>query len=163
MPIEVPWSLRSLFVQPILDSITSLNDNSYFLYLADSFDMGFDIQHYYSLHQNLTLEDLAKASSRHTLKGLVKVINKVSLSPNRYLFSNFKPPQGFQLHKNLCNFWILISIPIICTKSMEVTWEKSKYYVNCPQCQLRGLGGLNWINLDARISWMIFSKLVYII
>lgn len=41
--------------------------------------MGFDIQHYYSLHQNLTLEDLAKASSRHTLKGLVKVINKVSL------------------------------------------------------------------------------------
>ena len=39
--------------------------------------MGFDIQHYYSLHQNLTLEDLAKASSKHTLKGLVKVINKV--------------------------------------------------------------------------------------
>ena len=50
------------------------------MYLTDSFDMGFDIQHYYSLHQNLTLEDLAKASSRHTLKGLVKVINKVSLS-----------------------------------------------------------------------------------
>ena len=49
--------------------------------LTDSFDMGFDIQHYYSLHQNLTLEDLAKASSRHTLKGVVKVINKVSLSP----------------------------------------------------------------------------------
>ena len=50
------------------------------LNLTDSFDMGFDIQHYYSLHQNLTLEDLAKASSRHTLKGLVKVINKVSAS-----------------------------------------------------------------------------------
>ena len=49
--------------------------------LTDSFDMGFDIQQYYSLHQNLTLEDLAKASSRHTLKGVVKVINKVSLSP----------------------------------------------------------------------------------
>ena len=48
--------------------------------LTDSFDMGFDIQQYYSLHQNLTLEDLAKASSRHTLKGVVKVINKVSLS-----------------------------------------------------------------------------------
>ena len=40
--------------------------------------MGFDIQHYYALHQSLTLEDLAKASSKHTLKGLVKVINKVS-------------------------------------------------------------------------------------
>ena len=51
------------------------------LNLTDSFDMGFDIQQYYSLHQNLTLEDLAKASSRHTLKGVVKVINKVSLSP----------------------------------------------------------------------------------
>ena len=43
--------------------------------------MGFDIQQYYSMYQNLTLEDLAKASSRHTLKGVVKVINKVSLSP----------------------------------------------------------------------------------
>ena len=50
------------------------------LNLTDSFDMGFDIQQYYSLHQNLTLEDLAKASSRHTLKGVVKVISKVSLS-----------------------------------------------------------------------------------
>ena len=50
------------------------------LNLTDSFDMGFDIQQYYSWHQNLTLEDLAKASSRHTLKGLVKVINKVRAS-----------------------------------------------------------------------------------
>ena len=49
------------------------------LNLTDSFDMGFDIQQYYSMYQNLTLEDLAKASSRHTLKGVVKVINKVSL------------------------------------------------------------------------------------
>ena len=45
---------------------------------TDSFEVGFDIQHYYALHQSLTLEDLAKASSKHTLKGLVKVINKVS-------------------------------------------------------------------------------------
>lgn len=48
--------------------------------------MGFDIQHYYSLHQSLTLEDLAKASSRHTLKGLVKVINKVRLRRQRQLW-----------------------------------------------------------------------------
>jgi hypothetical protein len=39
--------------------------------------MGFDIQQYYTLHQSLTLEDLAKANSRHTLKGLVRVVNKV--------------------------------------------------------------------------------------
>ena len=39
--------------------------------------MGFDIQNYYTLQQSLTLEDLAKAGSKHTLKGLVKVINKV--------------------------------------------------------------------------------------
>ena len=46
-------------------------------YFPDSFDMGFDIQNYYTLQQSLTLEDLAKAGSKHTLKGLVKVINKV--------------------------------------------------------------------------------------
>ena len=50
----------------------------FFFVFTDSFEVGFDIQHYYALHQSLTLEDLAKASSKHTLKGLVKVINKVS-------------------------------------------------------------------------------------
>ena len=57
---------------------------------TDSFEVGFDIQHYYALHQSLTLEDLAKASSKHTLKGLVKVINKVStfLSFNQGTFES---------------------------------------------------------------------------
>ena len=49
---------------------------------SDSFDMGFDIQNYYTLQQSLTLEDLAKAGSKHTLKGLVKVINKVIFQHN---------------------------------------------------------------------------------
>ena len=48
------------------------------IFISDCFEVGFDIQHYYALHQSLTLEDLAKATSKHTLKGLVKVINKVS-------------------------------------------------------------------------------------
>ena len=56
--------------------------------------MGFDIQHYYALHQSLTLEDLAKASSKHTLKGLVKVINKVSAFFNHWLSSLLLFNQG---------------------------------------------------------------------
>ena len=40
--------------------------------------MGYDIQQYYSIHQNLTLEDLAKTNSRHTVNGLMRVISKVS-------------------------------------------------------------------------------------
>lgn len=50
------------------------------IFIPDCFEVGFDIQHYYALHQSLTLEDLAKATSKHTLKGLVKVINKVRFS-----------------------------------------------------------------------------------
>ena len=73
--------------------------------------MGFDIQHYYSLHQNLTLEDLAKASSRHTLKGLVKVINKVSLSATDIYLVTLNLPKDFTFEK-LMHCWILISIPI---------------------------------------------------
>ena len=71
----------------------SYRDNSLvtrtMMFFPDSFDMGFDIQHYYSMHQNLTLEDLAKASSKHPLKGLVKVINKV-----RLLLDKFHVPFG---------------------------------------------------------------------
>ena len=80
---------------------------TYFLYLTDSFDMGFDIQHYYSLHQNLTLEDLAKASSRHTLKGLVKVINKVSLSPTDIFLVTLNFPKDFSF-KKLMHFQTLM-------------------------------------------------------
>ena len=47
------------------------------LHCPDSFDMGYDIQQYYALHQSLTLEDLARANSRHTLNGLMRVVSKV--------------------------------------------------------------------------------------
>jgi len=47
------------------------------LHSPDSFDMGYDIQQYYALHQSLTLEDLARANSRHTLNGLMRVVSKV--------------------------------------------------------------------------------------
>ena len=145
------------------------------MYLTDSFDMGFDIQHYYSLHQNLTLEDLAKASSRHTLKGLVKVINKVSLSPNRYLFSNFKPPQGFHLQKNSCTSGFCFSVPtylfifeLLRMGRSITTWTTRGGYVVrtnstlghvrkeqvlCKMSaivQYRGLGDQNWVKLDTR-------------
>ena len=49
------------------------------LHCPDSFDMGYDIQQYYALHQSLTLEDLARANSRHTLNGLMRVVSKVSV------------------------------------------------------------------------------------
>ena len=47
------------------------------LHCPDSFDMRYDIQQYYALHQSLTLEDLARANSRHTLNGLMRVVSKV--------------------------------------------------------------------------------------
>ena len=89
--LTIVWSLKHKISQPIyiFNRENSQNSESpngprreldfIVLNLTDSFDMGFDIQQYYSMYQNLTLEDLAKASSRHTLKGVVKVINKVSL------------------------------------------------------------------------------------
>lgn len=82
-----------------------------FFAFTDSFDMGFDIQHYYSLHQSLTLEDLAKASSRHTLKGLVKVINKVrqTLCEKKRLLFFFEKKRWWQSSAELaerCNFYI---------------------------------------------------------
>ena len=49
----------------------------YFFPFTDSFDMGYDIQQYFALHQSLTLEDLARANSRHTLNGLMRVVSKV--------------------------------------------------------------------------------------
>lgn len=39
--------------------------------------MGHDIQGYYSLYQDLTLEDLAKATANHSRRGIFKVIKKV--------------------------------------------------------------------------------------
>ena len=52
--------------------------NFYLKLFSDTFDLGYDIQQYYSIHQNLTLEDLAKTNSRHTVNGLMRVISKVS-------------------------------------------------------------------------------------
>ena len=75
------FSSVSDFVKTPIDRKSPMIQSFSIFNLTDSFDMGFDIQQYYSMYQNLTLEDLAKASSRHTLKGVVKVINKVSLSP----------------------------------------------------------------------------------
>ena len=100
-PKPVSWlGLFCLFLQQDRSrSLKNKNIITYFWYLTDSFDMGFDIQHYYSLHQNLTLEDLAKASSRHTLKGVVKVINKVSLSP-KGAFTIFQT-----IYDTLISFW----------------------------------------------------------
>ena len=46
--------------------------------ISDSFDLGHDIQTYYSLYQGLTLEDLAKANRSHTVKGIMKVVSKVT-------------------------------------------------------------------------------------
>jgi hypothetical protein len=44
---------------------------------SDNFDLGYDIQQYFALHQNLFLEDLARTNSRHTLNGLMRVVSKV--------------------------------------------------------------------------------------
>lgn len=50
----------------------------FFFRFADGFDLGYDIQSYYSLYQGLTLEDLAKTNTQHTVKGIIRVVRKVS-------------------------------------------------------------------------------------
>ena len=65
--------------------------------------MGFDIQNYYTLQQSLTLEDLAKAGSKHTLKGLVKVINKVIFQRAKLQKKN-KSATMFLLRANFAHF-----------------------------------------------------------
>ena len=49
----------------------------YLYFISDNFDLGYDIQQYFALHQNLFLEDLARTNSRHTLNGLMRVVSKV--------------------------------------------------------------------------------------
>ena len=46
--------------------------------ILDDFDLGHDIQMYYTLYQSITLEDLAKPNGQHTVKGILKVVSKVS-------------------------------------------------------------------------------------
>ena len=55
----------------------TLSIQSFFVFIADNFDLGYDIQQYFALHQNLFLEDLARTNSRHTLNGLMRVVSKV--------------------------------------------------------------------------------------
>ena len=58
-----------------------------FVFFSDSFDLGYDIQQYFALHQNLFLEDLARTNSRHTLNGLMRVVSKVSSFSIIYLIN----------------------------------------------------------------------------
>ena len=53
------------------------NYHKFTVHIPDSFDLGHDIQTYYSLYQGLTLEDLAKTNRSHTVKGIMKVVSKV--------------------------------------------------------------------------------------
>jgi len=68
--------LKSAYHQSLLRVSWNLIESE-ILHSPDSFDMGYDIQQYFALHQSLTLEDLARANSRHTLNGLMRVVSKV--------------------------------------------------------------------------------------
>ena len=57
--------------------LRNIFNNFEFLFITDNFDLGYDIQQYFALHQNLFLEDLARTNSRHTLNGLMRVVSKV--------------------------------------------------------------------------------------
>ena len=67
----------SLLINIQNDSCQTLSIPIYFVFIADNFDLGYDIQQYFALHQNLFLEDLARTNSRHTLNGLMRVVSKV--------------------------------------------------------------------------------------